>query len=96
MNCCLHIRYQAFEKIPKDSVLFRTLQTKVNARGKFTYISVEKNSTIVSQRLPSNPVGQSHRREPSMLKHVPRSQGLYAHVLPIALHLALVPLLYNG
>ena len=68
MNCCLHLRYQAFEKIPKDSVLFRTLQTKVNARGKFTYISVEKNSILVSQRLPSNPVGQSHRREPSMLK----------------------------
>ena len=42
MNCCLHLRYQAFEKISKDSVLFRTLQTKVNARGKFTYISVEK------------------------------------------------------
>ena len=94
MNCCLHLRYQAFEKIPKDSVLFRTLQTKVSARGMFTNISVNKNSIPVSQRLPSNPVGQP--RELSMLKHVPRSQGLYAHVLPIALHLALVPLLYNG
>ena len=78
------------------------LQTKVTTRGKITYTSPKKkqkqkkNSTPVSQRLPSNPVGQSHRREPSMLKHVPRSQGLYAHVLPIALHLALVPLLYNG
>ena len=42
MNCCLHLRNQAFEKIPKDSVLFQTLQTKVSARGKFTNISVNK------------------------------------------------------
>ena len=96
MNCCLHLRYQVFEKIPKDSVLFRTLQTKVNATGKITYVSLNKNSIPVSQRLPSNPVGESHRREPSMLKHVPRSQDLYAHVLPIVLHLVLVLLLYNG
>ena len=75
------------------------LQTKVTTRRKITYTSLKKKkkkSTPVSQRLPSNPVGQSHRREQSMLKHVPCSQGLYAHVLPIALHLALVPLLYNG
>ena len=74
------------------------LQTKVTTRGKITYTSPKKkkkNSTRFTAT-SIKPSGQSHRREPSMLKHVPRSQGLYAYVLPIALHLALVPLLYNG